>query len=119
VKRQSELTDLVKQGRTRASGRGYVVADLPMVQSFGTSAGYISVLVLALYVSSPEVNELYKNGALLWGACPLLLYWISRMLIKSHRGEMHCDPIVFAFRDRVSLLTAAAMAVVVIAAAIP
>ncbi len=32
-----------------------------------------------------------------------MLYWISRMWLKAHRGEMHDDPVVFAMRDRYSL----------------
>ncbi len=118
VKRQSELLNLVDGDGARAPGRKYVAGDLPMIQSFGTSAGYISVLVLALYIHSPEVGELYPYPQVLWGTCPLLLYWISRMLMKAHRGQIQEDPIVFAFRDRTSLIVAGAMAGFVIAAAI-
>ncbi len=118
VKRQSELMDLLKREGNRAPGRRYVVADLPMIQNFATSAGYISVLVLALYISNPAVNVLYARPWLLWGTCPLLLYWISRMLMKAHRGDIHTDPIVFAFRDRASVVTALAIVAVVLAAAV-
>lgn len=119
VKRQSELMDLAKRERSRAPGRRYLVSDLPMIRNFGTSAGYISVLVLALYISSPEVGLLYRHPQLLWCACPLLLYWVSRMLMMAHRAEIRGDPIVFACRDRASLLTAVAMGAVVAAAAAP
>ena len=119
VKRQSELMNLAKRDRSRAPGRRYVVSDLPMIRNFGTSAGYISVLVLALYISNPEVGKLYKHPLVLWATCPLLLYWISRMLMKAHRGELHEDPIVFAFRDRASIYVAFAMGAVVFAAAAP
>jgi 4-hydroxybenzoate polyprenyltransferase len=118
VKRQSELVNLVRGGGARAPGRRYVASDLPMIRNFGTSAGYISVLVLALYIHSPEVGELYPHPQVLWGTCPLLLYWISRMLMKAHRGQIREDPIVFAFRDRASLIVGGAMAGFVLAAAI-
>jgi len=36
-----------------------------------------------------------------------MLYWISRVWMKAHRGEMHDDPVLFALHDRQSLLTAA------------
>jgi 4-hydroxybenzoate polyprenyltransferase len=117
VKRQSELIDLVKRERKGAPGRRYVVGDLPIIQNFGIAAGYISVLVLALYINTPEVELLYKRPIVLWGACPPLLYWISRMFMKAHRGEIHDDPIVFAFHDRVSLWTGAAVALVIVGAA--
>ncbi len=39
--------------------------------------------------------------------CPVMLYWFGRIWIVAGRGEMHSDPILFALRDRVSLLVAA------------
>jgi hypothetical protein len=68
----------------------------------GISSGYVSVLVLALYVNHPEVIRLYTHPAWLWGLCVLVLYWISRIWLLAWRGEMHDDPVVFAFRDPVS-----------------
>lgn len=100
LKRYTELAEAMASGKEMAIGRGYRVTDLPLVQSLGTAAGYIGVMVLALYINSPESLELYSNPKLLWLLCPLLLYWISRMWMVSHRGEMHDDPIVFAALDR-------------------
>jgi hypothetical protein len=57
---------------------------------------------MALYINSPAVLELYTRPYALWGICPVLLYWISRMMIVTHRGEMHDDPMVYAVTDRVS-----------------
>ena len=34
----------------------------------------------------------------------LLLYWISRVWMLAFRGQMNDDPIVFAVKDRASLL---------------
>ncbi|MFQ6550880.1 UbiA family prenyltransferase [Aestuariibius insulae] len=103
VKRQSELADLVKRGKTSTDGRGYQTTDLPVVLGVVLAAGYCSVLVLALYVSSESVSSLYGEPRLLWLACPLILYWISRAAMISHRGLMDDDPIIFAIKDRVSL----------------
>ena len=50
VKRFAELDALRRQQGLRAAGRGYHVEDLPVLQSLGTAAGYLSVLVLALYI---------------------------------------------------------------------
>ncbi len=60
--------------------------------------------MLALYVNSQEVLLLYHRPALLLIACPILLFWISRVWLIAHRGQMHDDPIVFALRDWVSHL---------------
>lgn len=103
VKRYAELDSLRRQQRLKASGRGYHVEDLSVLESFGTAAGYLSVLVLALYINSPDIESLYRHPKYIWGLCVLMLYWISRVWMKAHRGAMHDDPVVFALRDRVSL----------------
>lgn len=102
LKRQAELVDGVAAGKVTAHGRGYHVGDLPIVASMAIAAGYLSVLVMALYLNSPAVRELYHRPAALWGTCLVLLYWISRMVMKTHRGKMHDDPVVFAVTDNVS-----------------
>lgn len=102
VKRFSELLVLQQRNENRTWGRGYSVGDIEQVASFGSASGYISVLVLALYVSSHEVVKLYQNPQVIWLACPLLLYWISRIWLLARRGLVHDDPLVFALRDRVT-----------------
>lgn len=102
LKRYTELHAMLSSGKTRTIGRAYSVEDLPLLQSMGAAAGYIAVMVMALYINSPESVELYRNPKLLWLVCPVLLYWVSRVWIIAHRGEMHDDPIVFAATDRVS-----------------
>jgi hypothetical protein len=72
----------------------------------GTGAGYLAVLVLALYIQDSHTAELYPTPKFIWLACPLLLFWISRAWLIAHRGQMHDDPIVFALKDRVSWLVA-------------
>ncbi len=104
VKRQAELVDGLAAGRASASGRAYEVGDLPLVSQMALSSGYVSVLVMALYLNSPTVQTLYPNPAPLWGICLILLYWLSRVVMKTHRGVMHDDPVVFAVKDRVSLV---------------
>jgi 4-hydroxybenzoate polyprenyltransferase len=102
VKRYSELLVMQRNGQDKAAGRGYHVDDLVMLQSLGAASGYLSVLVLALYINSVKVQILYSRPEFIWLLCPLLLYWISRTWLKAHRGEMHDDPVIFATQDRVS-----------------
>jgi 4-hydroxybenzoate polyprenyltransferase len=107
VKRYAELHATLARGLAKARGRGYVASDLPLVSSLGTAAGYISVLVLAMYIQTPSTANLYRHPQIIWLACPLMLYWISRTWIIAHRGMMHDDPIVFAARDATSLVVVA------------
>lgn len=102
AKRCSELYGVRRERQESPAGRGYHQADLEYLSSLGASSGYLSVLVLALYINSPEVKILYQAPFVLWGICLLLLYWISRFWFITHRGGMHEDPIVFALKDRAS-----------------
>ena len=99
VKRYAELQVQLQAGSEQAHGRGYLVGDATLVQTLGVTAGYVSVLVLALYLQSDKVVTLYRQPEIIWMAVPLMLFWISWMWLKAHRGEMHDDPIVFALRD--------------------
>jgi hypothetical protein len=46
-----------------------------------------------------------------------LIYWVSRLWIKTVRGEMHDDPIIFALKDFGSRVVIAGMIAVTLAAA--
>ena len=95
-------------------GRGYRPDDALVVFNMGITAGYLSVLVLALYVSSHDVRRLYARPAWLWALCPLLLYWVSRLWVRARRGEVHHDPLVFALRDPVTWALGAVGALAVV-----
>jgi 4-hydroxybenzoate polyprenyltransferase/phosphoserine phosphatase len=106
VKRYSEL--IAKAGlspSTPIEGRGYTPIDLELIQSIGPAMGGLSVLVMCLYINSPDVLKLYRHPQILWLICPILLYWIIRVWLLARRELLHDDPIVFALRDRVSYLS--------------
>lgn len=107
AKRYMELVGQTPQSGGPPGGlskRNYIPADGDLVRQFGISSGYISVLVLALYVNDAEVTALYRRPQWIWLACPLLLFWISRVWFLSSRGILHEDPVVFAVRDGASYL---------------
>ncbi|MFC0711980.1 UbiA family prenyltransferase [Azorhizophilus paspali] len=105
VKRYAELHEAKKKGRTeKTRGRGYYPSDLEMISSLGAAAGYLAVMVLALYIHDQTTIRLYAHPHVMWLACPLLLFWVSRVWMLAHRGEMHDDPVVFAVKDRASLV---------------
>jgi 4-hydroxybenzoate polyprenyltransferase len=104
MKRFAELRAVSPEAQLPAAGRGYYPADLEHIARIGTASGYIAVLVLALYVNSPDALPQYSRPELLWLACPLMLYWISRGWLLTHRGRMNEDPVVFALKDTRSYL---------------
>jgi 4-hydroxybenzoate polyprenyltransferase len=103
VKRYVELDMIVREGKTEATGRGYIAQDISILRSFGTASAYLAVLVLALYLNTPEMKVLYRHPQALWATFALTLFWVSRIWMCAFRGTMHDDPIVFAFKDRASL----------------
>jgi len=118
VKRYAELRDArVKGKKEKTRGRGYYPGDLEMISSLGASSGYLAVMVLALYIHDQATIALYTSPQIIWLACPLLLFWITRVWMLTHRGLIHEDPVVFAIRDRVSLIVGALFCVVFWAAA--
>lgn len=111
VKRYVELARLLDRNLPNPKNRAYEKGDLPIVASLAAAAGYNAVIVLALYVSSDAVSNLYRRPELLWLTCPIVMYWVSRLIIKAHRRQMDDDPVVYALKDRISLGAAAAIAI--------
>jgi 4-hydroxybenzoate polyprenyltransferase len=107
VKRCTELVDRIAAGSGNPAGRDYRLADLPMLEGFAAASGMTAILVLALYVNSDAVAMLYKHPKWLAAICVVTVYWIGRVLLLTHRGEMRDDPVVFAASDRISLICAA------------
>jgi 4-hydroxybenzoate polyprenyltransferase len=104
IKRTSELILLARVNREGASGRNYLASDIPVLLSIGVGSGYAAVVVFALYINSETVASSYSRPQALWLLCGTILYWIARMWLKTARGEMHHDPLVYAARDRGSII---------------
>ncbi len=82
--------------------RGYHLEDVAMVTNLGISSSFLAVVVLALYIQSPEVSEHYHLIGPLWAVLPLLLYWVSRLWVLTGRRQIKEDAIAFALRDTAS-----------------
>jgi 4-hydroxybenzoate polyprenyltransferase len=117
AKRYSELALTAARQEEQLPRRAYQVGDLDLVLILGSSSGYLSVLVLCLYINSDLVGQLYQTVEMLWLLCPILLYWIGRIWFLAKRGELPGDPVAFAVRDPVSYLLGL-LAVAVLAAAV-
>ena len=103
MKRTTEIILLPETSVGNIKGRGYRRADLSTINALTAASGFVAVLVLALYISSPEVMTLYRRPELLWGICIILVYWLGRAFFLAGRGEMRQDPVIFAATDRISL----------------
>ncbi len=116
VKRYAELVLMLASGKAEAKGRAYLAEDRQLLQSFGVAAGFASALVLALYLNSDVVLKLYGHPDRLWFTLPVLLFWISWVWLRASRGQMHDDPVIFAVRDRSSLIAGAVFVAAIVAA---
>jgi len=106
VKRYSELREARLNGNNaKAKGRGYYPDDLEMISSLGAASGYLSVMVLALYIQDHATVAMYRNPQIIWAACPVLLFWITRLWLLTNRGDMHADPVIYAVTDKISILS--------------
>jgi 4-hydroxybenzoate polyprenyltransferase len=112
VKRGTELVAQPETETGALKGRGYRPGDLPIVHALTVASGLVAVLILALYINSPEVRLLYSRPELLWGMCLMLVYWLGRMFLLTGRGEMRQDPVIFAVTDRNSLIAGAVVAAI-------
>ena len=113
VKRFAELQLHSQQGGEKLHGRGYYGSDAPLVQMLGIVSGYAAVVVMAVYLNSEAVVVQYRHPEIVWGLVPVMLFWISWIWMQAHRGRMHDDPLVFAVKDKASLLSGLAFSIVV------
>lgn len=109
IKRQAELEDMATRGKEKTSGRNLLVTDLPVLQGMSITAAQAATLVFALYSQDPEIQSHFQRPDLLLFICPVLFFWLGRMQLLTRRGFMTDDPIVFTFRDRVSLISGVIM----------
>jgi 4-hydroxybenzoate polyprenyltransferase/phosphoserine phosphatase len=116
IKRYVELAARRDANLPDATSRDYKNSDLDIVAALAAAAGFNAVTILALYISSDTVNQLYSRPQVLWLIGPLLMFWIARALMLAGRRVMDDDPVVFALKDRVSLMTVAAAALLIGAA---
>ncbi len=118
LKRYTELLDTIERDGRTVSGRGYHVGDADFVLVAGAALGFVAVLVFTRYLDAQQVRDLYTHPEYLWLIAPCLVYWISHLWLRAHRGEMHDDPIVFAARDAASWIVGAAVVGITIAASL-
>ena len=97
-------------------GRGYQVADAQWLQAAGIASGYLSAVVLAIYVNNPDVMRLYAHPERLLLMCPVLLYWMTRMWLNAHRRVMPDDPVVAVAADPITYVLLVIATVIVLSA---
>jgi 4-hydroxybenzoate polyprenyltransferase len=117
VKRYVELANTNVPAGERVAGRGYRPEDLPMVMQAGVSSAFAATLVLALYIDSVAVRELYGHPWMIWPLAPVVLYINLRLWVLALRGQMDEDPVVFIIQDwRSQIMVALSLILLFVAA---
>lgn len=107
-KRVTEVDTAAAGGGVGLSRRGYKVTDGPVLMAMGVAAGFMSCLVLALYIQYDITTaRAYSWPLLLWLLPASVMYWFCRVWLLTARGQVHDDPLVWAVRDRVSWILGA------------
>lgn len=116
IKRYAELAGLHPASGEEPHVRGYLRQDGVLLVAQGLAAGYLSVLVLALYTNTRLIQAPSGEYGLFWLICLLLLYWISHMWLMAHRGQIQGDPVAYALKDSVSRVIVALTVIVTLLA---
>jgi 4-hydroxybenzoate polyprenyltransferase len=99
VKRYVELVTSIVPAGERIAGRGYRAEDAAIIMQAGVASAFVATLVLALYIDSVAVRELYAHPWMIWPLAPVVLYINLRVWVLAIRNEMEEDPVVFIARD--------------------
>lgn len=116
VKRCAELVALKQKNQLQVSGRDYNTNDLMVFTSFGSTSSMLALLMYCFYMNSDVLANQYQEPQILWLALPCLGYWLMRMWVKTLRGEMHDDPIIFSLKDKGSVISVFLMLLLTISA---
>jgi 4-hydroxybenzoate polyprenyltransferase/phosphoserine phosphatase len=116
IKRYTDLASRLDSASPDPMNRDYRKIDLHIVAAIAAASGFNAVTVFTLYISSDTVRQLYSHPPFLWLICPILMYWIGRILMLAHRRSLHDDPVLFAIKDRASLASAGLIGLILLAA---
>jgi len=104
VKRLIELVNIIRFKKKKIHGREYTTKHKKMIYWIAILTGWISILVLIFHINSPVVIKQYSFPDILWIICFVMLFWISRIIYVSNKGQIKDDPIVYAISDKISYL---------------
>ena len=89
-------------------GRGYSPGDDVFVMLMGMASSFSAVVILCLYFNE---NASYHFS---YGYILILLLWLNRIWFLTHKNLVHDDPLVFAVKDKWSLLMFLFMCVLIV-----
>jgi 4-hydroxybenzoate polyprenyltransferase len=111
AKRHCELMRTEQQGGGVIQGRGFHSTDWPLTLTFGVGAGIASIVIMLLYLANDAApSGFYPHHTWLYAVPGIVLIWLMRVWLMSHRTKLDDDPVIFALRDPASIAMAAIVA---------
>jgi len=86
-------------------GRGYSIEDLGIVKRTGVISGIISSVIMSLYANDEFIKNQYLEPQYIWLTVPTIVIWITNMWSDANRGKMQSDPLEYAIKDKLSILS--------------
>lgn len=103
IKRIAEIKTLSDSQKT-IPGRAYKIEHIQLLRYITNFTFYLSLLVLIYYIFNANIINLYENNILLFAVCPILFFWFIRIFKKAMNSEIDGDPILFAIKDKISVI---------------
>ena len=117
VKRYAELERVVRTGGAGVVSRGYSSNDLPLLLAAGVGSGLGAIVIFTMYLINDHYpRAVYRIQKHCGAMMPIFLLWTLRVWHITVHGRMNEDPVIFALRDRTSLVLGA-LVIAVLAAA--
>lgn len=92
-------------------GRGYRAGDEISLLASGSAIGMMAVLAMLIYGLSAPITVFNSEMVVLAG-CALLVAWMLRFWLLAGRREISEDPVIYAIRDKTSILLLSAIFIV-------
>lgn len=105
AKRSAELGGAAAGDLPLPQRRGYRPRDHGVLMVAGVVAAVGSGIVLLLYVAVGPARQIYDRPEWLMLSGGVVLVWLLRVWRLASQSRLHSDPIVFALRDPVSLIS--------------
>ena len=72
------------------------------VKLVGIVSGYLSILTLTFYIYSDNASLYFTQPNMIWFSILILFIWINFMWINAAKNEISDDPILYAFKNKIS-----------------
>jgi 4-hydroxybenzoate polyprenyltransferase/phosphoglycolate phosphatase-like HAD superfamily hydrolase len=95
-------TSTTPEAPESSSRRPYGREDMAFFLTLTSGCVCCAVLTLAIYVGEAVALEFYASPRLLSLFCPVLFYWLVRLLKLAQAGKMPYDPVFFTLKDKAS-----------------